>query len=118
MAGFLFGRRHSLRRHSRGSGNPLGTTSTSLPSFPRKRKSAAPSFPLKRESIGYFVELDPRFPGDDAAVSNRCDPSGLALRHPRHFSLVSLYMTCLRATGSNFLISIFSGISFLFLLVV
>ena len=31
-----------------------------------------------------------------------------------HLSFVSLYMTCLRATGSNFLISIFSGISFLF----
>ncbi len=31
-----------------------------------------------------------------------------------YLSLVSLYMTCLRATGSNFLISIFSGMSFLF----
>ncbi len=36
----------------------------------------------------------------------------LQLRH--HLSFVSLYITCLRATGSNFLISIFSGISFLF----
>ena len=36
----------------------------------------------------------------------------------RHLSFVSLYMTCLRATGSNFLISIFSGISFLFFIVV
>lgn len=32
--------------------------------------------------------------------------------------LVSLYMTCLRALGSNFLISIFSGVVFLFLVVV
>ena len=38
--------------------------------------------------------------------------------HSGYFSFVSLYMTCLRATGSNFLISIFSGISFLFLDVV
>jgi hypothetical protein len=35
-----------------------------------------------------------------------------------YLSLVSLYVTCLRATGSNFLISIFSGIVFLFLDVV
>ena len=31
-----------------------------------------------------------------------------------YLSFVSLYITCLRATGSNFLISIFSGIVFLF----
>ena len=35
-------------------------------------------------------------------------------RKPDYLSFVSLYITCLRATGSNFLISIFSGISFLF----
>jgi len=35
-----------------------------------------------------------------------------------HFSLISLYSTCLRALGSNFMIDIFSGIVFLFLLVV
>jgi hypothetical protein len=35
-----------------------------------------------------------------------------------YFSLVSLYSTCLRALGSNFMINIFSGIVFLFLLVV
>jgi hypothetical protein len=35
-----------------------------------------------------------------------------------YFSLVSLYATCLRATGSNFLISIFSGVVRLFLVVV
>ncbi len=39
--------------------------------------------------------------------------------HPlNHFSLVSLYSTCLRALGSNFMIDIFSGMVFLFLLVV
>src|SRR5690606_9461159 len=37
---------------------------------------------------------------------------------PNYFSLVSLYSTCLRATGSNFLISIFSGMLRLFLVVV
>ena len=35
-----------------------------------------------------------------------------------YFSLISLYSTCLRALGSNFMIDIFSGIVFLFLLVV
>jgi len=35
-----------------------------------------------------------------------------------YFSLISLYSTCLRAFGSNFMIDIFSGIVFLFLLVV
>ena len=35
-----------------------------------------------------------------------------------YFSLVSLYSTCLRALGSNFMINIFSGMVFLFLLVV
>ena len=35
-----------------------------------------------------------------------------------YFSFVSLYSTCLRAFGSNFMIDIFSGIVFLFLLVV
>jgi hypothetical protein len=35
-----------------------------------------------------------------------------------YFSLVSLYSTCLRALGSNFMIDIFSGIVFLFLVVV
>ena len=46
--------------------------------------------------------------------------------HPRwgahaaadHLILVSLYATCLRATGSYFLISIFSGIVRLFFVVV
>jgi hypothetical protein len=42
----------------------------------------------------------------------------LALRCSDYFSLVSLYSTCLRAFGSNFMIDIFSGIVFLFLLVV
>ena len=37
---------------------------------------------------------------------------------PNHFSLISLYSTCLRALGSNFMIDIFSGMVFLFLLVV
>jgi hypothetical protein len=37
---------------------------------------------------------------------------------PNYFSFVSLYSTCLRALGSNFMIDIFSGIVFLFLLVV
>jgi len=37
---------------------------------------------------------------------------------PNYFSLISLYSTCLRALGSNFMIDIFSGIVFLFLLVV
>ena len=40
---------------------------------------------------------------------------GIALNY---FSLISLYSTCLRALGSNFMIDIFSGIVFLFLLVV
>ena len=31
-----------------------------------------------------------------------------------YFSFVSLYITCLRATGSNFMISILSGMIFLF----
>lgn len=35
-----------------------------------------------------------------------------------YFSFISLYSTCLRALGSNFMISIFSGIVFLFLVVV
>jgi hypothetical protein len=35
-----------------------------------------------------------------------------------YFSLISLYSTCLRALGSNFMIDIFSGMVFLFLLVV
>ena len=35
-----------------------------------------------------------------------------------YFNFVSLYSTCLRTTGSNFLISIFSGIVRLFLVVV
>ena len=35
-----------------------------------------------------------------------------------YFSLVSLYSTCLRALGSNFMIDIFSGMVFLFLVVV
>jgi hypothetical protein len=35
-----------------------------------------------------------------------------------YLSLVSLYNTCLRALGSNFMISILSGMVFLFLLVV
>ena len=35
-----------------------------------------------------------------------------------YFSFVSLYITCLRTTGSNFLISIFPGIVRLFLVVV
>ena len=44
---------------------------------------------------------------------------GFLLRvRPNYFSLVSLYSTCLRALGSNFMIDIFSGIVFLFLLVV
>jgi hypothetical protein len=43
----------------------------------------------------------------------------LALRaQAHHFNFVSLYSTCLRAFGSNFMIDIFSGIVFLFLLVV
>src|SRR5437764_5544286 len=37
---------------------------------------------------------------------------------PDYFSFVSLYSSCLRAFGSNFMIDIFSGIVFLFLLVV
>jgi stearoyl-CoA desaturase (Delta-9 desaturase) len=36
----------------------------------------------------------------------------------RYFSLISLYSTCLRAFGSNFRNSSFSGVVFLFLLVV
>ena len=35
-----------------------------------------------------------------------------------YLSLTSLYSTCLRALGSNFMIAIFSGMVFLFLLVV
>jgi hypothetical protein len=35
-----------------------------------------------------------------------------------YLSLISLYSTCLRALGSNFMIDIFSGMVFLFLLVV
>jgi hypothetical protein len=35
-----------------------------------------------------------------------------------YFSLISLYSTCLRALGSNFMISILSGVVFLFLVVV
>jgi hypothetical protein len=42
------------------------------------------------------------------------------LRNKRaaYFSLTSLYSTCLRALGSNFMISIFSGMVFLFFVVV
>jgi hypothetical protein len=36
----------------------------------------------------------------------------------RYFSLISLYSTCLRALGSYFMIAIFSGMVFLFLVVV
>ena len=32
--------------------------------------------------------MDPRFREDDTAVSNRGDPSGLALGHPRHLAVV------------------------------
>jgi hypothetical protein len=35
-----------------------------------------------------------------------------------YFSFISLYSTCLRALGSNFMISIFSGMVFLFFVVV
>jgi hypothetical protein len=41
-----------------------------------------------------------------------------ALLRGNYLSFVSLYSTCLRALGSNFMIDIFSGIVFLFLLVV
>jgi hypothetical protein len=51
----------------------------------------------------------------------RASPAGfLVWGQPalNYFSLISLYSTCLRALGSNFMIDIFSGIVFLFLLVV
>ncbi len=50
----------------------------------------------------------------------RCMNSGFSVARlrPNHFSLISLYSTCLRAFGSNFMIDIFSGMVFLFLLVV
>ena len=41
-----------------------------------------------------------------------------AFERLNYFSLISLYSTCLRALGSNFMIDIFSGMVFLFLLVV
>ena len=43
---------------------------------------------------------------------------GIAGTGLNYFSLISLYSTCLRAFGSNFMISIFSGVVFLFLSVV
>ena len=42
----------------------------------------------------------------------------LSIRLNFYFSLISLYSTCLRALGSNLVINIFSGIVFLFLVVV
>ena len=82
----------------------------------RSRASGNP-ISLQRQSRSR-CNLDPGFRRDDAFVSNRRHAACRALGRMRHLSLVSLYMTCLRATGSNFLISIFSGISFLFLDVV
>ena len=46
-----------------------------------------------------------------------CGPFA-CLADSAYFSLVSLYSTCLRAFGSNFMISSFSGVVFLFLSVV
>jgi hypothetical protein len=40
------------------------------------------------------------------------------LGKPSYLIFASLYITCLRALGSNFLISIFSGMVFLFFVVV
>ena len=49
---------------------------------------------------------------------NPLNHSGFYRNWLNYFSLISLYSTCLRAFGSNFMIDIFSGIVFLFLLVV
>jgi hypothetical protein len=56
----------------------------------------------------------------DGQQKTRWVSSGFLLGkpEPNYFSLISLYSTCLRAFGSNFMIDIFSGIVFLFLLVV
>jgi hypothetical protein len=61
-------------RHSRGSGSPVA---------------------LVRKT------LDPRFRGDDAAVSNRSDPSGLALGHPRHLTTTHLSRSKLSASCTS-----------------
>jgi protein-S-isoprenylcysteine O-methyltransferase Ste14 len=46
-------------------------------------------------------------------------PGGFFAKNgPNYFSFISLYSTCLRALGSNFMISIFSGMVFLFFVVV
>ena len=54
----------------------------------------------------------------DAHEKTRWIAAGFSVIALNHFSLISLYSTCLRAFGSNFMIDIFSGIVFLFLLVV
>eukprot|EP01031_Cornospumella_fuschlensis_P022909 gene22910-27890_t len=66
---------------------------------------------------GVFDRLPPSTPCF-GHKKTRCVNSGffVARLRPNHFSLISLYSTCLRALGSNFMIDIFSGIVFLFLL--
>jgi hypothetical protein len=73
-----------------------------------------PSIPIDPEHGGEtFVE------GDNSQQKTRQRRVFLKrFRLKNYFSLISLYSTCLRALGSNFMIDIFSGIVFLFLLVV
>jgi len=72
------------------------------------RSSAQENSPQKSpHQAGFFLRnLTGRTPGWSPATAGR------------HLSLTSLYSTCLRALGSNFMIDIFSGMVFLFLLVV
>src|SRR6266568_647209 len=67
---------------SRGSGNPASFHQSHwIPAFVE-----GSSFPRKREpSVVAPKSLDPRFHGDDASVSDRCDASRLALGQTRHF---------------------------------
>ena len=90
----------------------------------RAEKAASPlqQFSMRlRAARGVWLLLKRSGPAGSGAGTGKKSPASRGFFHGaslNYFSLVSLYSTCLRALGSNFMIAIFSGMVFLFLLVV
>src|SRR5207253_9593881 len=70
------------------AGSPLRGNDTLFLSFPLILVTEREPSGVRHTIATLPKTLDPRVRGDDAAVSNRCDPSGLALGHPRHLAVV------------------------------
>src|SRR3990167_7908092 len=101
--------------------SPKSSTGAQQPEFGLTCCPVRPFAPLRVCTKDLTADI---FHGWVIGTSRRKKTAGLAPggfgKEPglNYFSFISLYSTCLRALGSNFMISIFSGIVFLFLVVV